>query len=237
MDLLLGYVAGLLTLINPCVLPVLPIVLATALQAGRAGPIALAAGMSVSFVIVGMTIAVFGRALGIDDQVMTQAGAVLMIVFGVVLLVPRFSESFATATAGFSQRADNGMDQIDRTGLKGQFLGGLLLGAVWVPCVGPTLGGAIALASSGENLGWAAATMFSFALGISTIIVALGYGAQSAIRKRRDWMRGMSGRAKPIMGAAFLLVGLALLFNLHKIAEIWLLDRLPFWLQDLSVRF
>lgn len=237
MDLLLGYVAGLLTLINPCVLPVLPIVLATALQAGRAGPIALAAGMSVSFVIVGMTIAVFGRALGIDDQVMTQAGAVLMIVFGVVLLVPRFSESFATATAGFSQRADSGMDQIDRTGLKGQFLGGLLLGAVWVPCVGPTLGGAIALASSGENLSWAAATMFSFALGISTIIVALGYGAQSAIRKRRDWMRGMSGRAKPIMGAAFLLVGLALLFNLHKIAEIWLLDRLPFWLQDLSVRF
>jgi len=193
--------------------------------------------MSLSFVIVGMTIAVFGRALGIDDQIITQAGAGLMIVFGVVLLVPRFSESFATATAGFSERADAGMDQIDRTGLKGQFLGGALLGAVWVPCVGPTLGGAIALASSGENLIWAAATMLSFAMGISTIIIALAYGAQSAISKRRDWMRNMSGRAKPIMGAVFLFVGFALLFNLHKYAEIWLLDRLPFWLQDLSVRF
>jgi cytochrome c biogenesis protein CcdA len=237
MDLLLGYIAGLLTLINPCVLPVLPIVLATALQAGRAGPMVLAAGMSLSFVTFGMTIAVFGHTLGIDDQTITQAGAVLMMIFGVILLVPRFSESFATATAGFSERADSGMDQIDRTGLKGQFVGGLLLGAVWVPCVGPTLGGAIALASSGESLGWAAATMFSFALGISTIIIALGYGAQSAIAKRRDWMRAMSGRAKPIMGAVFLLVGLALFFNLHKFAEIWLLDRLPFWLQDLSVRF
>lgn len=237
MDLLLGYLAGLLTLINPCVLPVLPIVLATALQAGRAGPLVLAAGMSLSFVVVGMTIAVFGRALGIDDQTIAQAGAVVMVIFGIVLLVPQFSARFATATAGFSERADSGMDQIDRTGLTGQFLGGVLLGAVWVPCVGPTLGGAIALASSGENLGWAAATMFSFALGISTIIVLLAYGAQNAIRARRDWMRGMAGKARPIMGAIFLLVGLALLFNLHKYAEIWLLDRLPFWLQDLSVRF
>ena len=237
MDIILGYLAGLLTLINPCVLPVLPIVLATALQAGRTGPVVLAAGMSLSFVLVGMAVSVFGRALGIDDQTIAQAGALLMVVFGVVLLVPRFAESFATATAGMSARADAGLDEIDRTGIKGQFLGGLLLGAVWVPCVGPTLGGAIALASSGENLLWAAVTMLSFALGISTIIVLLAYGAQNAIQSRRDWMRSISSKARPTMGIIFILVGLALLFNLHKYAEIWLLDRLPYWLQDLSVRF
>ncbi len=237
MDLILGYLAGLLTLINPCVLPVLPIVLATALQAGRTGPLVLAAGMSLSFVVVGMTVAVFGRAIGIDDQTIAQAGAVLMIVFGVVLLVPRFAESFATATAGMSARADAGLDEIDRTGLKGQFFGGVLLGAVWVPCVGPTLGGAIALASSGEDLLWAAMTMLSFALGISTIIVLLAYGAQNAIQSRKDWMRSMSSKARPAMGIIFILVGIGLLFNLHKHAEIWLLDRLPDWLQDLSVRF
>ena len=237
MDIILGYLAGLLTLINPCVLPVLPIVLATALQAGRTGPVVLAAGMSLSFVLVGMAVSVFGRALGIDDQTIAQAGALLMVVFGVVLLVPRFAESFATATAGMSARADAGLDEIDRTGIKGQFLGGLLLGAVWVPCVGPTLGGAIALASSGENLLWAARTMLSFALGISTIIVLLAYGAQNAIQSRRDWMRSISSKARPTMGIIFILVGLALLLNLHKYAEIWLLDRLPFWLQDLSVRF
>ena len=237
MDIILGYLAGLLTLINPCVLPVLPIVLATALQAGRTGPVVLAAGMSLSFVLVGMSVSVFGRALGIDEQTIAQAGALLMVVFGVVLLVPRFAESFATATAGVSARADAGLDEIDRTGLKGQFLGGLLLGAVWVPCVGPTLGGAIALASSGENLLWAAMTMLSFALGISTIIVLLAYGAQNAIQSRRDWMRSISSKARPTMGIIFILVGLALLFNLHKYAEIWLLDRLPYWLQDLSVRF
>jgi cytochrome c-type biogenesis protein len=237
MDLVFGYLAGLLTLINPCVLPVLPIVLATALQAGRAGPLALAAGMSVSFVIVGMTVAVFGRALGIDDRMIAQVGAVMMILFGIILIVPQFSAGFATATAGLSARADAGMDGIKRDGLSGQFVGGALLGAVWVPCVGPTLGGAIALASAGENLAWAAATMLSFALGISTIIIVLAYGAQNALRNRRDMLRKLSGKARLWMGLIFAGAGAGLLLNLHITAEIWLLDHLPFWLQDLSVRF
>ncbi len=237
MDLVFGYLAGLLTLINPCVLPVLPIILATALQAGRAGPLALAAGMSVSFVIVGMSVAVFGRALGIDDRMIAQAGAVMMVLFGLVLIIPQFSTVFATATAGLSARADAGMDGIKTNGLGGQFIGGALLGAVWVPCVGPTLGGAIALAAAGENLGWAAATMLSFALGISTIIVVLAYGAQNALRNRRDMLRKISGKARLFMGLIFVAVGTALVFNLHIYAELWLLDHLPYWLQDLSVRF
>lgn len=237
MDLLFGYLAGLLTLINPCVLPVLPIVLATALQAGRAGPLVLAAGMSLSFVIVGMSVAVFGRALGIDDLMIARAGAFMMVLFGIVLVVPQFSARFATATAGMSARADAGMDGVNRDGLGGQFVGGALLGAVWVPCVGPTLGGAIALASAGENLGWAAATMLSFALGISTIIVVLAYGAQNAIRARKAWLQAISGRVRMITGVIFIALGTALFFGLHQMAEIWLLDRLPFWLQDLSVRF
>ncbi|MEO0931072.1 MAG: cytochrome c biogenesis CcdA family protein [Pseudomonadota bacterium] len=237
MDLLFGYLAGLLTLINPCVLPVLPIVLATALQAGRAGPLVLAAGMSLSFVIVGMTVAVFGRALGIDDVMIARAGAFMMVLFGIILVVPQFSARFATVTAGMSSRADAGMDDVNRDGLGVQFVGGALLGAVWVPCVGPTLGGAIALASAGENLGWAAATMLSFALGISTIIVTLAYGAQNAIRARKAWLQAISGRVRLITGVIFIALGTALFFGLHQMAEIWLLDRLPFWLQDLSVRF
>ncbi|SLN75903.1 Cytochrome C biogenesis protein transmembrane region [Roseisalinus antarcticus] len=234
---MLGYVAGLLTLINPCVLPVLPIVLASALQVSRWGPVALALGMSVSFVLVGLSVAVFGRALGIDDLMVAKAGGALMVGFGLVLLVPRFAHGFELATAGLSARADQGMDEVDRSGLRGQAVGGAILGAVWVPCVGPTLGGAIAMASAGEDLGWAAAIMVSFAAGISTIILALGYGAQAAIRARRDWLRAVAARARPTMGVIFVAVGAAILFDLQKFAEIWLLDTLPYWLQDLSVRY
>ena len=235
MEHVLGYAAGLLTLINPCVLPILPIVLATALQAGRFGPAAVAAGMSLSFVILGLAVSVAGSAVGITEETVSTAGAVLMIGFGFTLLVPRFSASFATATAGLSARADARIDDADRTGLSGQFIAGVLLGAVWSPCIGPTLGGAISLASQGQSLGHAAMIMVSFALGVSTIVLGLGYGAQSVIRRRQDWMRKLAGSARPAMGAIFVAVGLAIVFKLHHVVEFWALENLPPWLVDFSV--
>lgn len=235
MELVFAYAAGLLTLINPCVLPVLPIVLATSLQAGRHGPVAMALGMSLSFVILGVLVTAFGHAIGLTADTIAQAGAVLMIFFGIVLLVPRFSAVFTTATAGLSARADQQMDQVDHASLRGQFTAGLLLGAVWSPCIGPTLGGAISLASQGESLGYATAIMVFFALGVSTLILTLGYGARGALQRNQAVMRKIAIAARPMMGLVFLLVGLALLFQLHHIAEAWLLDILPPWLIDLSV--
>jgi cytochrome c biogenesis protein CcdA len=235
MELLLGYGAGLLTLINPCVLPVLPIVLATALQASRLGPVALAAGMSLSFVALGIGVATLGRAVGLTEDMVAQGAAVLMIGFGLVLMVPRFSAGFATATAGFATTADARLDGVDRSGLPGQFMGGMLLGAVWSPCVGPTLGAAISLASQGESLGRAAAVMIAFAAGVSTVILALGYGARAFLQRHRGWMQWLATRGRPVLGGVFVAVGLALLFNLHHVVEAWALDHMPIWLQDLSV--
>ena len=235
MEFVFAYGAGLLTLINPCVLPILPIVLATAVQASRHGPLAVAAGMSVSFVALGLGVTVLGRSLGLTPEMISDAGAVLMILFGLVLLVPRFSERFATATAGVSARADSQIDTLDRSGLQGQFVGGMLLGAVWSPCIGPTLGGAISLASQGESIARAGLIMVAFALGVSTIILALGYGARSVIQRRQAWMRGLASSARPILGIVFIAVGVGLLLRVHHIFEIWALDNLPPWLIDLSV--
>ncbi|MDD9717860.1 cytochrome c biogenesis CcdA family protein [Dinoroseobacter sp. PD6] len=235
MDLILGYGAGLLTLINPCVLPVLPIVLATALQADPRGPLALAAGMSLAFVTLGLGVATLGRSVGLGEEQVGQAAAVLMILFGLVLLVPRFSAGFATATAGMSARADAGMDEIDHSGIKGQFIGGMLLGAVWSPCVGPTLGAAISLAWQGESLWRAGSIMAAFALGVSTVILALGYGARAAILRRQALMRRIAQYARPVMGGVFVAVGTGLLFGVHHMAEAWAVETLPPWLIDLSV--
>ena len=235
MELVFAYAAGLLTLINPCVLPVLPIVLATALQASRHGPAVLALGMSLSFVVLGLGVTAFGYALGLTQEDIAKGGAALMVAFGLILLVPRFSAAFSTATAGVASSADSGLDTVDRSTLRGQFLGGMLLGAVWSPCVGPTLGGAISLASQGNNLGWAGLIMVAFALGVSTIILVLGYGARSALQRRQALMRGIAHAARPAMGVVFVAVGLALLFNLHHMVEAWLLGIMPDWLLNLSV--
>ncbi|MGB1234210.1 MAG: cytochrome c biogenesis CcdA family protein [Planktomarina sp.] len=237
MEIIFAYLAGLLTLINPCVVPVLPIVLATALQASKWGPVALAVGMSLTFVVLGVFVASFGVALGIDDQVISRAAAVLMIAFGLVLLIPQLSDRFSSATSGFAASADGQIDNLDRKGLKGQFLGGMLLGAVWTPCVGPTLGAAMSFASTGGTLVSAIFTMLAFAAGVSTLIIGLGYGARSALAKRQALMRRIADKSRPVLGIIFILVGIAILFKVHHMIELWALDNLPYWLQDLSVRF
>ena len=81
----------------------------------------------------------------------------------------------------------------------------------------------------------AALIMVTFALGVSTIILALGYGAQSAIRSRQALMRRIATVARPLMGAVFVAVGLAILFKLHHLIEFWALENLPPWLIDFSV--
>jgi cytochrome c biogenesis protein CcdA len=237
MELVFAYLAGLLTLINPCVIPVLPIVLASAVQADRRGPLALAAGMSLSFVMLGVSVTAFGHLIGLTVDTLAMIGAWMMIAFGLLLLVPKGAAVMASATAGLSARADAGIDDLNPQSLRGQFAGGALLGAVWSPCIGPTLGGAIALASQGQNLGHVTLIMIAFALGVSSIILGLAYGARGVMGRNTARLRQIAQASRPILGAAFLLVGVGLLLQWNHMIEIWLLDTLPPWLVDLSVRF
>ena len=127
MEFIFAYLAGVLTLINPCVLPVLPIILVSALNASKAGPIALALGMSVSFIVFGVLVTAFGSGIGLTQERLAQIGAALMIVFGAVLIVPAFAAHFERATAHLASNADSKMNDIDANSLRGQFLGGYFL--------------------------------------------------------------------------------------------------------------
>lgn len=235
MELVFAYFAGILTLINPCVIPVLPIVLASALNAGRSGPWALSAGLTVSFVAFGMFVTTIGYSIGLTQDRLAQIGALVMIMFGLVLLVPAFSRRFEAATQGVAGVANKQMLGLDLGGYSGQFFGGVLLGAVWSPCIGPTLGGAIALASQGESLFWAMLIMLFFAFGVSTLILGLSWGAQSALRTRTQALKSLAERSKPILGFVFVAVGLMIYFKIHHIIELWALQVLPAWLLDFSV--
>lgn len=197
----------------------------------------LAAGLSVSFVVLGMFLAVFGLAIGVNYILMSQIGAAMMIGFGTILLVPRFALKFEMATAGIASQADQKYGEMEGLSLRNQFLGGALLGAAWTPCVGPTLGGAIALASQGQSLVWSALIMISFSLGVSTIIIALGYGTQNVIKKRQTQLRKLARSARPVMGGLFILIGAMILFGLTNVTGNWFLDTMPIWLQDISVTF
>ncbi len=193
--------------------------------------------MSLSFVVLGMLVATVGRSIGLTESTLATTGALLMICFGLVLLVPGLNTIFSNAATRFSAGADSKLNRLDQSASASYFLGGILLGAVWSPCIGPTLGGAISLASQGEQLSFALAVMIFFALGVSTVIIVLGYGTREAIKKRQTQLRWLAERAKPIMGVSFILIGLMIYFKVHHVIEAWLVDILPVWLQDLSVKF
>ena len=234
MTLILAYLAGLLTLINPCVLPVLPIVLASALGAHRHGPLALAGGMAVSFVGLGLAVASAGQVFGLTEDTLGAGGALALMVFGAVLLVPRLSAGFASATGGLAAHADAALPQ-HSAGLWRQPVAGALLGAVWSPCIGPTVGAAIALASQGGSLWQAGATMAAFAAGVATIILALAYGARAWLARNRARMMRVAQASRPVMGAVFLATGAALWFGLHHRLEAAMLGLLPEWFLNLSI--
>lgn len=241
MDIIFGFLAGALTLLNPCVLPVLPVVMASALGADRRGPVWLVLGMGASFVALGLMVARLGPALGLQAEAVGQAAAVAMIGFGAVLLVPALGARFAGATAGLAARADarigTDIGRLD-TAAPGRMLGaGVLLGAVWSPCIGPTLGGAIALAARGEGLVQAAAVMLAFAAGTGAVMLALAYGARTTIQRRQAALRRASTLAKPAMGVVLVGLGTAILLGLPQIVEGWVLDTLPDWFNDLSILF
>lgn len=77
--------------------------------------------------------------------------------------------------------------------------------------------------------------MISFAMGISTIILLLGYGAREAIMSRQTAMRALAEKSKPLMGIIFIGVGMMILTRFNQIIEVWLLDLMPDWLLFFSV--
>lgn len=235
MILLMAYLAGLLTLINPCVLPVLPIVLAASLDRDRRAPVALALGMSGSFVVLGLGVAFIGPALGVTADHFSAAAALVMAGFGLVMIVPALGNAFSGAMSPFAAHADTLVDTAQGRGLGGQVLGGALLGAVWSPCVGPTLGAAIGMASSGRSMILAGAIMAAFALGVSTVILALAYAARGTRQRWMPHLRRTAERSKPLLGLSFLTIGLGLYFGLNRPIEAWALRQLPAWLVDFSV--
>jgi cytochrome c-type biogenesis protein len=234
--LVLSYGAGALSTLSPCVLPLLPIVLVGALQESIWGPVALTAGLSASFATIGVFVAWVGFSVGLDPTTLRLSGAALIIAFGVILLVPALQGKLILAAAPIAAGGQSLIDRLRPSGLRGQFVLGILLGAVWSPCAGPTLGAAIGLAAQSDTAGRAALIMTAFSIGAATPILVLAYGSRQALLARRGVLMQVSRRGKPLMGGALITVGLFVLSGLDKTTEAILTNAMPDWLVALTTR-
>lgn len=232
----LSYAAGALSTLSPCVLPLLPIVLFGVLEQHPWGPVALAAGLSVSFVAIGILVASLGFRFGFDPMALRLGVAGLMVVIGTVLLVPALQTKFAGIAAPLATAGQLVSERLPASGVGRQFLLGILLGAIWSPCSGPTLGAAVGLAAQSETMARAALIMTTFSLGAATPILALAYGSKQTVLAKRDRLSRVSRIGKPLMGWTLIVVGAFVLTGFDKIVEASLTRAMPDWLVTVTTR-
>ncbi|WP_158747296.1 cytochrome c biogenesis CcdA family protein [Acidisphaera sp. L21] len=232
-----GYVAGVLSTLSPCVLPLLPLVVSSALAAHRAGALLLAAGLALSFTAIGLFVATIGFAIGLDGDLFRTLSAVLLMLIGLVLLSSVLQARFALATGGLGNAGNRLLARLSPGGLRGQFVVGAVLGAVWSPCVGPTLGAASVLAAQGQDLPAVATVMLAFGLGAATPLLLVSFLSRAALLRWRGRMARAGQAGKVLLGGGAVIVSLLILTGLDRSVEAAAVNASPAWLTDLTTRF
>jgi cytochrome c-type biogenesis protein len=235
--LFLALLAGVLSVLSPCVLPLLPLVLGAAASEGRFGPAMLAAGMTLSFVAIGMFVALVGFSIGLDQGFFRFLAALMLLAVGAVLVMPVLQGKLAVAAGPMSGWVDNRFGRFNAGGNAGQFATGVLLGAVWSPCVGPTLGAASLLAAQGENLLQVTATMTFFGIGAALPLLLLGTLSREVLMRWRSRMLATGQTLKTVLGLLLITAGTLILTGFDKALEATLVELSPLWLTALTTRF
>ncbi len=233
----LGLLAGALSTLSPCVLPLVPVVLAAAVSAHRWGALALGAGLALSFTLVGVFLATLGSSLGLDPDTFRTVGATILAVFGLILLVPKLQNLFARMTGALSNSGNQLLSRMTIGGFTGQIIVGALLGVVWSPCVGPTLGAATTLASQGRDLTQIALLMLIFGLGAAAPLVLLGYFSRASMMRIRGRLLSVGKYGKQLVGFALLVLGVLIATGADKSLEAWILNQTPEWLTAVTTQY
>jgi len=228
----LSLVAGSLTTLSPCVFPILPLVLGGTVQANRLAPIAMGAGMAISFALIGVVLGALGPALGIDSDSVRLFGAWMLISFGLVMLVPVLDRRFTAWMLPIAASANNASARLDSGSLSGALLLGGVLGLVWSPCSGPLLASALTLVASEGGALRGGIILGLFGIGAAIPLVAVAYATRRGFSVARGWLLARIDGIKKAFGAVILLTGLAILSGTDKWLEATIVAILPdAWIQ------
>ncbi|MCC6248347.1 MAG: cytochrome c biogenesis protein CcdA [Rubrivivax sp.] len=236
-ELGLAWVAGSLTTLNPCVFPLLPLVLGGAVQENRLAPVAMGAGMVGAFALLGLVVGIAGDALGLNPDHIRIAGALLLIGFGLVMLVPRLNERFTHLMSPMATRANVATSRFQAGSLGGAFAIGGLLGMVWSPCSGPMLASALTIVASEGGALRGTVVLGVFGLGAASVLVAAAYASRAGFGRVRGWVLTHMGRVKRGFGVLVLLLGVAILLGGDKWLEAQLIHLMPQGWIDLTTKF
>lgn len=233
MSLFFAFIAGVVTILSPCVLPLLPVILATTTFEGRARPIGLIFGFTACFTIITLALSILVRQFSIPPDIHRTAAALIFIVMGLLLAVPMLKTCFENTASRLTGTYATQRGGRSTTGFSGGLIIGAGLGLAWTPCVGPIMAAVITLALNQETTLMSSAIAIAFSLGTALpmgIAVLLG----SRFYSRIGILKRNSGRMQQAMGFTILLVGLAIWFGIDRLIQIELFKAFPGWESTLT---
>lgn len=229
LTLLLAFAAGIVTVLAPCILPVLPIVLSGGSAKGRLRPWGIIAGVVVSFSVFTLALSWAVQRLGLSPNFSRNFGIIVLAAIGILFLLPRWLEKLeAWMSSKFGSKING-----ERRGFGGGFLIGLGLGAVWTPCAGPILASVVAAAQTGQVTGQTVGVTIAYAIGAAIpmgLIAALGQRITNRVR----WLSQRSGTVQKVFGIILVLAALSMLSGFDRKLQTWIIDVTPNWLPNLQ---
>jgi len=220
-----AFLAGVITVLSPCVLPLLPIILGSGAQEGRARPIGLIVGFVASFTAATLALSYLVRSLGVPADLNRVLAGTVLIVLGLVLALPPLHRQFERLAGILANRApvpQNG------SGFGGGLAIGAGLGLAWSPCVGPIMASVITLALNQQVDSGAIAVTLAFSLGTALPMAAIMLGGRALVT-RLSWFQANAGRIQQVLGLLLALTGLAIFLGWDRQIQILLLTWFPDW--------
>ena len=227
--ILFAFLAGIITILSPCILPVLPVVLSSSMTGGHRRPLGVMTGFILSFSFLTLFLSTVVRLTGISPNALTYISSVVIFFFGLSLIVPRLQ---AISERFFSRFALSG-PQNSSDGFIGGVWIGLSIGLIWAPCVGPILATVIALALSGTVTSTAVLVTISYSIGTAVPMLMIVYGGRSLI-KRVPWLTKRTPKIQRAFGILMVLMAFAIFFKLDRAFQLFVLNIFPNYGTDLT---
>lgn len=229
--LFFSFLSGLVTILAPCIWPLLPIVLSTSINGGKSKSFGITLGILTTFAIFNITLSYLISAFGFDPMILRIVAVIILILLGIIMVVPSFAKVFETLISRFAGKL--GQRGTNQNSFFGGYLTGASLGIVWTPCAGPILT-AIATISATSNIsaGILLVTLF-YLIGVGIPLFIFSYGGQKLVANTR-FLNKFTGRIQQVFGILLILTALAIGTNYDKVLQAKILDAFPSYARFLT---
>jgi cytochrome c-type biogenesis protein len=169
LNIVLVFAAGFASVLSPCVLPVLPIIVTGNNNDHKWRPLLIVSGLAVTFIMMGVVSSIFGAAVGSSMRYVEKVAAIVIVLFGVMLILNVNLFKHVSFLSSFAQRSK---------GRFGGFFLGFTLGIIWIPCVGPMLSSVLAMVATEGKIVTGVWLLLVYSIGFAVPMLIAAYASQ-----------------------------------------------------------